>query len=71
MKVTGLKIELIWDQRNRSTLPYGLGGYTPTRWIAAKAKPYDLSVNGTISLDPSKPGFGVQLRRELLAPFKG
>jgi L-rhamnonate dehydratase len=93
------------------------GGYTPTRWIAAMAKPYNmpviphgssvynyhfvmantnspyaeylsvgegkeiqpifsvidgepLPVNGKISLDPSKPGFGVELRRELLAQYK-
>jgi L-rhamnonate dehydratase len=94
------------------------GGYTPTRWIAAMAKPYDmpviphgssvynyhfvmsntnspyaeylsvgkgtdiqpifsvlegepLPVNGKVSLDPGKPGFGVELRRELLVPFRG
>ncbi|HYV27253.1 MAG TPA: L-rhamnonate dehydratase, partial [Candidatus Eisenbacteria bacterium] len=29
-----------------------------------------LPVNGKISLDPSKPGFGVELRRELLAQYK-
>src|SRR5439155_36296 len=29
-----------------------------------------LPVNGKISLDPAKPGFGVELKRELLAPFK-
>ena len=93
------------------------GGYTPTRWIAAMAKPCDmpviphgssvynyhfvmsntnspyaeylsvgkgtdiqpifsviegepLPVNGKISLDPNKPGFGVELKRELLAPFR-
>ena len=118
MKITGLKLELIWDQGRRSTLPYGLGGYAPTRWIAAGAKPYDLPViphgssvhnhrfvmantnspfaeflsvgkgtdiqpifnvlkgepllvNGKISLDPCKPGFGVEPKRELLSPCKG
>ena len=30
-----------------------------------------LPVNGRISLDPDRPGFGVELKRELLAPFKG
>jgi hypothetical protein len=30
-----------------------------------------LPVNGKISLDPNKAGFGVELKRELLAPFKG
>ena len=29
-----------------------------------------LPVNGKVSLDPDKPGFGVELKRELLAPFK-
>jgi len=28
-------------------------------------------VNGKVSLDPNKPGFGVELKRELLAPYKG
>jgi hypothetical protein len=27
-------------------------------------------VNGKISFDPKKLGFGVELKRELLAPFK-
>lgn len=30
-----------------------------------------LPVDGTIRLDPSKPGFGVELRRELLLPYSG
>ena len=29
-----------------------------------------LPVNGHITLDPNKPGFGVELKRELLTPFK-
>jgi hypothetical protein len=29
-----------------------------------------LPVNGKVSLDPSKPGFGVELNRALLVPFK-
>jgi hypothetical protein len=29
-----------------------------------------LPVNGRISLDPQKPGFGVELKRELLVPYK-
>jgi L-rhamnonate dehydratase len=92
------------------------GGLTPTRQIAAMAKPYDmpiiphcasvynyhfvmsntnspyaeyiaagegrdvqpifsvlegepLPVNGKITLDPNKHGFGVELKRELLKPF--
>ncbi|PWU16943.1 MAG: hypothetical protein C5B50_12350, partial [Verrucomicrobia bacterium] len=28
-----------------------------------------LPVNGKISLDPGKPGFGVELRRELLVAY--
>jgi L-rhamnonate dehydratase len=28
-----------------------------------------LPVNGKVTLDPDKPGFGVELKRELLAPF--
>lgn len=30
-----------------------------------------LPVNGKISLDSNKPGFGVELKRELLLTFKG
>jgi L-rhamnonate dehydratase len=30
-----------------------------------------LPVNGRVILDPSLPGFGVQLKRELLAPYRG
>jgi L-rhamnonate dehydratase len=30
-----------------------------------------LPVDGKITLDPDKPGFGVELRRELLAPYQG
>ncbi|HSY28853.1 MAG TPA: enolase C-terminal domain-like protein, partial [Burkholderiaceae bacterium] len=30
-----------------------------------------LPVNGKVTLDPDKPGFGVELKRELLAPFNG
>jgi L-alanine-DL-glutamate epimerase-like enolase superfamily enzyme len=30
-----------------------------------------LPVNGKVSLDSNKPGFGVELKRELLTPFKG
>ena len=29
-----------------------------------------LPVNGKVSLDPNKHGFGVELKRQLLAPFK-
>ena len=29
-----------------------------------------LPVNGRVTLDPNKPGFGVELKRELLKPFK-
>jgi hypothetical protein len=29
-----------------------------------------LPVNGKVSLDSKKPGFGVELKRELLVPFK-
>jgi L-rhamnonate dehydratase len=94
------------------------GGLTPTRRIAAMAKPYDmqviphgasvynyhfvmsntnspyaefisvgeskdvqpiftaiedepLPVNGRITLDPAKPGFGVSLNRDVLVPYKG
>ena len=36
--------------------------------VRGKGEP--LPVNGRISLDPNKPGFGVELKRELLAPFK-
>lgn len=94
------------------------GGLTPTRWIAAMAKPYDmpviphgasvynyhfviansnspyaeyltvgegreiqpifsviegepLPVNGRVTLDETKPGFGVEFVRDKLAPFEG
>jgi L-alanine-DL-glutamate epimerase-like enolase superfamily enzyme len=30
-----------------------------------------LPVNGKVTLAPDKPGFGVELKRELLAPFGG
>ena len=30
-----------------------------------------LPINGKVTLDPNKSGFGVELKRELLAPFKG
>lgn len=30
-----------------------------------------LPVNGRITLDPDKPGFGVELKREMLAPYPG
>ena len=30
-----------------------------------------LPVNGKVTLDPNKPGFGVELKRELLAPYRG
>ena len=30
-----------------------------------------LPVNGKVSLDAGKPGFGVELKRDLLVPFKG
>jgi len=95
-----------------------VGGLTPTRRIAAMAKPYDMQViphgasvynyhfvlantnsayaeflttgegrelkpifdtiigeplpeNGHITLDPDKPGFGVELNRDKLVPWEG
>ncbi|HMO27224.1 MAG TPA: enolase C-terminal domain-like protein, partial [Tepidisphaeraceae bacterium] len=30
-----------------------------------------LPVDGKVTLDPSKPGFGVELKRELLTPYRG
>ena len=35
---------------------------------ALKGEP--VPVNGKITLDPSKPGFGVELNRDLLVPYK-
>jgi L-rhamnonate dehydratase len=41
------------------------------RPIFAVLEDEPLPVNGKVTLDSNKPGFGVELKRELLVPFKG
>jgi L-alanine-DL-glutamate epimerase-like enolase superfamily enzyme len=48
-----------------------VGDGTEVRPIFAALEGEPVPVNGKVRLDPTKPGFGVELNRDLLVPYKG
>ena len=58
------------ENSRHQTLDHQIRSPPPdTRGVAMEGEP--LPVNGKVKFDPNKPGFGIELKRELLAPFKG
>ena len=58
-------IELIWDQMNRSTLPYGLGGVTSMAMAGVDLALYDLIAKAQkLSAETEKNGIGYSTKEK-------